>query len=262
MKHLELHVLQSVPVTCLNRDDLGSPKTGFFGGVQRARVSSQSWKRAIREYAHEISPYFEGKRSRLIIEPLKDELIKLDNNEELALKWAREIAGSLATLDSENEKKVKTILERAVTSKGLQHKVSNVLVPEEEEVRTRAGEKKTVKKKVFPGYVLIEALLDNETHHLIRNTAGVTGFVGSGADPMPLSPHEVDHILGKIEEEAAQPKPSWQKGESVRVISGPFTDFTGKVEEVNLNRETMKVLIPIFGRETSVELNYTEIEKM
>ena len=160
------------------------------------------------------------------------------------------------------EKKVKTILERAVTSKGLQHKVSNVLVPEEEEVRTRAGEKKTVKKKVFPGYVLIEALLDNETHHLIRNTAGVTGFVGSGADPMPLSPHEVDHILGKIEEEAAQPKPSWQKGESVRVISGPFTDFTGKVEEVNLNRETMKVLIPIFGRETSVELNYTEIEKM
>jgi len=77
MKHLELHILQSVPVTCLNRDDLGSPKTAFFGGVQRARVSSQSWKRAIREYAHEISPYFEGKRSRLIIEPLKDELVKL-----------------------------------------------------------------------------------------------------------------------------------------------------------------------------------------
>ncbi len=109
MKHLELHILQSVPVTCLNRDDLGSPKTAFFGGVQRARVSSQCWKRAIREYAHEISPYFEGQRSRLIIEPLKNELVKLDNDEELALKWAKEIAGSLATLDSENENKVKTI---------------------------------------------------------------------------------------------------------------------------------------------------------
>jgi len=109
MKHLELHILQSVPVTCLNRDDLGSPKTAFFGGVQRARVSSQSWKRAIREYAHEISPYFEGKRSRLIIEPLKDKLIKLGNAEDVALKWAKEIAGSLATLDTENEQKVKTM---------------------------------------------------------------------------------------------------------------------------------------------------------
>ncbi|HEU18150.1 MAG TPA: type I-E CRISPR-associated protein Cas7/Cse4/CasC [Deltaproteobacteria bacterium] len=109
MKHLEMHILQSVPVTCLNRDDLGSPKTAFFGGVQRARVSSQSWKRAIREYAHEISPYFEGKRSRLIIDPLKDEFVKLGKDEELSLKWAKEIAGSIATLDSGNEKKVKTI---------------------------------------------------------------------------------------------------------------------------------------------------------
>lgn len=160
------------------------------------------------------------------------------------------------------EKKVKTIIERAVASRGIQHKVANILVPEEEEVRTRGGEKKTIKRKVFPGYVLIQAILDEETRHLIRNTSGVTGFVGSGEEPVPLSPQEVDHILGKIEEETSKPKPSWQKGESVRVISGPFTDFTGKVEEVNMNRETMRVLIPIFGRETAVELSYTEIEKI
>jgi transcriptional antiterminator NusG len=160
------------------------------------------------------------------------------------------------------EKKVKTIIERAVASKGLQHKVVSVLVPEEEEVRTRGGEKRTVKKKVFPGYVLVEAVLDDETRHLIRNTAGLTGFVGPGADPPPLSKQEVDQILGKIEEDTAKLKPSWQKGESVRVVSGPFTDFTGRVEEINMNRETMRVLIPIFGRETSVELSYTEIEKM
>lgn len=109
MKHLELHILQSVPVTCLNRDDLGSPKTAFFGGAQRARVSSQSWKRAIREYANDISPYFEGKRSRLIIEPLIKEFIRLSNEEEIAKKWAREIAGSLASLDPENVNKVKTL---------------------------------------------------------------------------------------------------------------------------------------------------------
>jgi len=104
MKHLELHILQSVPVTCLNRDDLGSPKTAFFGGVQRARVSSQSWKRAIREYAHEISPYFEGKRSRLIIEPLRDELIKLGKSEDDALETAKTVADKLSKLDAEKIK--------------------------------------------------------------------------------------------------------------------------------------------------------------
>jgi CRISPR system Cascade subunit CasC len=104
MKHLELHILQSVPVTCLNRDDLGSPKTAFFGGAQRARVSSQSWKRAIREYAHEISPYFEGKRSRLIIEPLKDALIRLGKSEEEALESALKVADKLSNLDAEKIK--------------------------------------------------------------------------------------------------------------------------------------------------------------
>lgn len=114
MKHLELHILQSVPVTCLNRDDLGSPKTAFFGGAQRARVSSQSWKRAIREYAHEISPdFFKGKRSRLIIEPIKDELIRLGKSEEEALEAAKSIASVIGKLDVEAEKKglfrVKTV---------------------------------------------------------------------------------------------------------------------------------------------------------
>ncbi|NNF99385.1 MAG: type I-E CRISPR-associated protein Cas7/Cse4/CasC [Desulfobacteraceae bacterium] len=113
MKHLELHILQSVPVTCLNRDDLGSPKTAFFGGVQRARVSSQSWKRAIREYAHEISPYFEGKRSRLIIDPLKNELKKLGKSEEESLEGAKSIASVIGKMDSDAEKKelyrVKTV---------------------------------------------------------------------------------------------------------------------------------------------------------
>ena len=113
MKHLELHILQSVPVTCLNRDDLGSPKTAFFGGVQRARVSSQSWKRAIREYAHEISPYFEGKRSRLIIEPLQDELVKLGKSEEEALEAAKSIGLVIGKLDAKAENKglfrVKTV---------------------------------------------------------------------------------------------------------------------------------------------------------
>jgi len=114
MKHLELHILQSVPVTCLNRDDLGSPKTAFFGGVQRARVSSQSWKRAIREYAHEICPYFEGKRSRLIIEPLKDNLLELKLGESEALIAAKKIAEIIGKLDADAEKKTGTLRVKTV----------------------------------------------------------------------------------------------------------------------------------------------------
>lgn len=109
MKHLELHILQSVPVSCLNRDDLGSPKTAFFGGVQRARVSSQSWKRAIREYAAEISPYFNGKRSRYIIEPMRDELVNLGLSGEEASEVAVEVANVINKLDEKSNKtRVKT----------------------------------------------------------------------------------------------------------------------------------------------------------
>jgi CRISPR system Cascade subunit CasC len=109
MKHLELHILQSVPVSCLNRDDLGSPKTAFFGGVQRGRVSSQCWKRAIREYAHEVSPYFQGQRSRLVVEPLRNELVTLGKSEEDALDAAKKIASVIGKLDSDAEKKSGTL---------------------------------------------------------------------------------------------------------------------------------------------------------
>ena len=120
MKHLEMHILQSVPVTCLNRDDLGSPKTAFFGGAQRARVSSQSWKRAIREYAREISPYFEGKRSRVIIDPLKDEFVKLGKSEGESTEAAKNIAAVIGKLDAEAEKKQGILRVKTVhyTSKG------------------------------------------------------------------------------------------------------------------------------------------------
>ncbi|MFA5903810.1 MAG: type I-E CRISPR-associated protein Cas7/Cse4/CasC [Desulfobacula sp.] len=105
MKHLELHVLQSIPASCLNRDDMNSPKTAFFGGVQRARVSSQSWKRAIREYAKELSPYFKGERTRLIVNPLKDALITMGLSEVEAIDGAKKIADALAKFDAEVEKK-------------------------------------------------------------------------------------------------------------------------------------------------------------
>jgi CRISPR system Cascade subunit CasC len=148
MKHLELHILQSVPVTCLNRDDLGSPKTAFFGGVQRARVSSQSWKRAIREYAHEISPYFEGKRSRLIIEPLKDELVKLDKSEEEALEAAKSIGSVIGKLDAEAEKKglfrVKTV---HYTSKSEFKAIAELFVQQHDKLNDNPLSEKLSKQK-------------------------------------------------------------------------------------------------------------------
>ena len=201
MKHLELHILQSVPVTCLNRDDLGSPKTAFFGGAQRARVSSQSWKRAIREYANEISPYFEGKRSRLIIEPLINEFVRLGNEEEIAKKWAREIAGSLATLDSENEKKVKTLY---FTSKAELEFIAQEYAKISKEKGDIPSDDKKYREKVKSRTKLATKKCDN---NLFKDAADLSLFgrmvasdhsltiEGAAMFNHPISTHKVDNEM-------------------------------------------------------------------
>ena len=160
------------------------------------------------------------------------------------------------------ENKVKASLEKMVESKDLAHLVGRVLVPVEEESRVTRGKRRTVKRKLFPGYVLVEMALTDETRHLVRRTAGVTNFVGSSAKPVSLRDDEVSHILKTLGEEAAKPKVLWQVGEGVRVASGPFTEFSGKIVDVNGDREKLKVLISIFGRETPVELDFTQVEKL
>jgi len=163
---------------------------------------------------------------------------------------------------SGHENKVKTNIERRAESMNLKDRIFRILVPTETELRTRGGKKQEVQRKVFPGYVLIEMILDDQTWYLVKSTTGVTGFVSSGNKPVPLQDKEIQAILDAIEAPDRRPKVRWSKDEVVRVTSGPFTDFTGKIEEVNIEKEKLKVLISIFGRDTPVELDLAQIERL
>ncbi len=160
------------------------------------------------------------------------------------------------------EHKVKANLDRRVTALGLSDRIFRVLVPTQEEYEVRAGKKRTTKRKIFPGYVLIEMTYSPEVWHVVRETAGVTGFISSGDMPVPLKSQEIAEILEAVEGEKPRIKISYVKGDPVRVVSGPFSESIGKVDEVNLTKEKLRVLISIFGRETPVELDFAQIEKM
>jgi transcription termination/antitermination protein NusG len=163
---------------------------------------------------------------------------------------------------SGHENKVKTNIERRAESMQLKDKIFEILVPTEAEVRSRGGKKTEVKRKVFPGYVLIDMVLDDATWYLVKSTTGVTGFVSSGNKPVPLQEREIREILATVKGEAPRPRAIWEKGQVVRVNSGPFADFTGKIEDVNEHREKLRVLISIFGRDTPVELDFNQVEKI
>lgn len=164
---------------------------------------------------------------------------------------------------SGHENKVKTNIERRAQSLGLQDRISRILIPTEEELRVRGGKKTSVRRKVFPGYVLIEMVLDENTYYVVKNTTGVTGFVTSGNKPVPLQAAEVANLLRSVEEGIQQkPKVRWAKGDAVRVTSGPFAEFTGTIDEVNLDKEKLRVMIELFGRDTPVELELTQVEKL
>ncbi len=161
------------------------------------------------------------------------------------------------------ENKVKTNLEKRVQSMEMEDKIFRVLVPMEDEVEVaRDGKRKIVKKKVFPGYVLVEMIVTDDSWYVVRNTPGVTGFVGSGTKPIPLEPHEVRNILRQLGNEEAKVRMDLQVGESVRIIAGPFQNFAGVVEELNHDKQKVKVRVSLFGRETPVELDYTQVEKI
>lgn len=161
-----------------------------------------------------------------------------------------------------HEDKVKTSIEKVAASRDLEHLLGRILVPTETEIRSAAGKRREVERKLYPGYVLIQMHLTDELRHIIQQTSGVTHFVGSSAKPVPLKKDEIEGILATVGEEASKPKAIWSVDQSVRVTEGPFAEFSGKITDVNPERETVKVLISIFGRETPVELDFTQIEKL
>jgi transcriptional antiterminator NusG len=162
------------------------------------------------------------------------------------------------------ENKVKSHLEARINSMDMRNKIFRVIVPMEEEVEIKQGQRRTVQRKVFPGYVLVEMVMSDEAWYVVRNTPGVTSFVGSGTRPIPLHENEMKTILKQVTKETEKPKAkiSFAKGTSVRVIDGPFTEFIGTVSDINMDRNKVTVLVSFFGRETPVVLDFLQVEKI
>jgi len=159
------------------------------------------------------------------------------------------------------ENKVRHNLEQRIETMGMKDKIFDVVIPTQEEIEVKDGKRRTVERHIFPGYVLVNMQLTEESWYVVRNTPGVTGFVGMGNHPTPLRPEEVSQIIKRMEAEAPTVKVSFKVGERVRIIDGPFNDFRGLVSEIDMERTKVRVLVSFFGRETPVELDFLQVEK-
>jgi transcription termination/antitermination protein NusG len=159
------------------------------------------------------------------------------------------------------ENKVRHNLEQRVETMGMKDKIFDVVIPTQEEIEVREGKRRTVERHIFPGYVLVNMVLTEESWFVVRNTPGVTGFVGMGNDPTPLRQEEVNQIIKRMEAEAPTVKVTYKTGERVRIIDGPFNDFRGIVSDIDMERAKVRVRVSFFGRETPVELDFLQVEK-
>ena len=163
---------------------------------------------------------------------------------------------------SGHEERVKKNLEQRIKFMDSGNEIFQVVIPTEDEIEVRSGRRRTVTKKILPGYVLVEMKMDEHSWSIVRNTPGVTGFVGSGNIPTPLEENEVSEILKQMSAETPKVKVGYRKGQSVRVTDGPFIDFVGVVDEINMEKGKLKVLLSLFGQETPVELDFLQIDKL
>jgi transcriptional antiterminator NusG len=159
------------------------------------------------------------------------------------------------------EQKVKQNLDQRIETMQMQDKIFQVVIPTEEEIEVKNGKRRTVERRVFPGYILVQMLMDDDSWYVVRNTPGVTGFVGMGTKPTPLRPEEVQSIMKRMEAEAPRVKVTFKPGQKVRIVDGPFSEFVGEVDEIDMDRAKVRVLVPFFGRDTPVELDFLQVEK-
>lgn len=159
------------------------------------------------------------------------------------------------------ENKVRHNLEQRIETMGMKDRIFDVVIPTQEEIEVKDGKRKTVERHVFPGYVLVNMILSEESWYVVRNTPGVTGFVGMGNTPTPLRPEEVQQILRRMEAEAPVVKVTFKIGERIRIVDGPFNDFRGSVAEIDMERSKVRVMVNFFGRETPVELDFLQVER-
>jgi len=160
------------------------------------------------------------------------------------------------------EERVKKSLEQRIKFMDSEDEIFQVVIPTEEEIEVRNGQRRNVTKKILPGYVLVQMKMTDQSWNIVRNTPGVTGFVSSGSKPVPLQEEEVNQILKQMTAEAPKVKVGFRKGQSIRVIDGPFIDFVGVVDDINAGKGKVKVLLSLFGRETPVELDFLQVEKL
>ena len=196
-----------------------------------------------------------------------DEAVPAGSPEEDAIQEGRE--WYVIHTYSGYENKVKTNLEHRISTMDAKDLIFQVVIPTEDEIEIRDGQRRTVARKIFPGYVLVQMiplqeddLRSSQAWFVVRNTPGVTGFVGSGTRPVPLEAAEVKRILRQMRVEAPKVKVGFEIGQSVRIVDGPFMDFTGTVDDINLEKGKVKVLVSFFGRETPVELDFLQVERL
>jgi len=163
---------------------------------------------------------------------------------------------------SGQEYKVRHSIEQRIESMGMTDRIFDVIVPTEDEIEIKDGKKRRVEKRVFPGYILVEMKMDEDSWYVVRNTPGVTGFVGMGNEPTPLRPDEVKQIIDRMEQQEPTIKVNFKVGEKVRIKDGPFNDFVGQVADIDTDRSKVRVMVSFFGRETPVELNFLEVERV
>ena len=153
-------------------------------------------------------------------------------------------------------------LRQRIESMGMEDKIFQVIVPREKKIRVKNGKRQTIEERLFPGYVLVEMIVTEDSWYVVRNTPNVTGFVGSGTTPTPVSKDEIDRLLRRMGEDEPKYKIDVKEGDSVKIMDGPFKDFEGKISEVNESKGTVKVLVNVFGRETPVELDFLQVKKV
>lgn len=194
-----------------------------------------------------------------------DEISPLDLTDELLAEEAYQEGDGRAWYVvhcySGYENKVRHNLEQRIETMGMKDKIFDIVVPTEEEIEVKEGKRRTVERRVFPGYILVNMILSEESWYVVRNTPGVTGFVGMGNNPTPLRPEEVSQIIKRMEAEAPRIKVTFKTGERVRIVDGPFNDFRGTVSEIDMERAKVRVMVNFFGRETPVELDFLQVEK-
>lgn len=209
----------------------------------------------------ETTPHSDEDNLTTSIAEISDDSSLIENPDQVSEKDDDQRAWYVIHCYSGYEKKVRHNLEQRIETMDMKDKIFDIVIPTQEEIDIKDGKRRTVERHIFPGYVLINLILSEESWYVVRNTPGVTGFVGMGNEPTPLRSEEVAHILKRMEAEAPHIKVTYKVNERVRIIDGPFNDFRGTVAEIDMERTKVRVMVNFFGRETPVELDFLQVEK-